>query len=249
MSETPKEALREYIGWVDALTRSMEAALRAEDPSNLWKHGGYKQYARKYNQIVAEISKDVPLPPILDTYDLTKIKGGAETLAFQQKEVFEAVHVNASLLKGILEARLGVVDDEIAALTDFFQARLRSAVFVVPEKEREIQDAVEQLLIGRGLKKGLDYDREVGRVKVATKEVIPDFILVRLSLALEIKLVKTAARAKEVVDEINADIMAYSRAYGQLLFVVYDLGHIRDELEFTRDLEQPGNVRVIVVKH
>jgi len=67
-----------------------------------------------------------------------------------------------------------VVDDEIAALRDFLQVRLRSAVLRPPQEERDVQDAIEQVLIGRGLIKGQDYDRETGRVKVSTKEVIPD---------------------------------------------------------------------------
>jgi hypothetical protein len=62
-------------------------------------------------------------------------------------------------------------------------------------------------------------------------------------------LVSRAGRVKEAVDEINADIAAYSKQYRSLLFIVYDLGHIRDELEFREDLERSANVSVIVVKH
>jgi len=227
----------------------MEVSLHAADPASVWKYGGYKQFARKYNQIVTEISQNLALPSILDLYDLDKIRGGGNTLAFQQEEVFKGVHANASVLKAFLESQIGVVEDETVGLRDFFQARLRSAIFRPPEREREIQDAVEQLLIGRGLQKGGDYDREVGRVKISVKEAIPDFILMKLGLGLELKLVTTAARVKDVVDEINADIVAYSKRYRTLLFIVYDLGHIRDEHEFRHDLERSGNVSVIVVKH
>jgi REase_DpnII-MboI len=111
-----------------------------------------------------------------------------------------------------------------------------------------VQDAVEQLLIGRGLQKGQEYDREVGRVKVSSKEAVPDFILHRLSLAIELKLIKSTGRIREVVDEINADVAAYSMRYRSLLFIVYDLGYIRDEIEFRHDLEVAGNVAVVVVK-
>lgn len=52
-----------------------------------------------------------------------------------------------------------------------------------------------------------------------------------------------------MVDEINADIAAYSKGYRSLFFVVYDLGYIRDEIEFRHDLETAGNVSIIVVKH
>jgi hypothetical protein len=44
------------------------------------------------------------------------------------------------------------------------------------------------LLIGRGFTKGIDYDRETGRVKVSIKEVVPDFVFPKLGLALEVKL-------------------------------------------------------------
>ena len=63
------------------------------------------------------------------------------------------------------------------------------------------------------------------------------------------KLIKTAGRVREVVDEINADIAAYSKGYRQIIFLVYNLGHVRDEVEFRHDLESAGNVDVLVVKH
>ena len=244
-----KEKLRNYLRWTDALQRSMEVAINSEAPTNVWKYGGYKQFARKYNHILTEINSNVALPPILDYYDLDKIPGGGDTIAYQQKEIFEGVHANVSLLKSFLEGEIGVVADEMIALRDFFQARLRSAVFTQPENEREVQNIIEQMLIGRGMIKGQDYDREVGRVKVSSKEVIPDFIFPRMSLALEVKIIKTAARVRETVDEINADITAYSKAYRNLMFVVYDLGFIRDEMEFRQDLEDPMNSMVVVVKH
>ena len=243
-----KDQLREYIRWTDALLRSMETVLQ-KDPANVWKHAGYKQFARKHNQIVAEVSRNLSIPPIIDQFDLERMPGIADTLAIQQKQYFETVHANASVLKAYLESQLGVVDDETVALRDFLQARLRSAIFRPPEKERDIQDAVEQLLIGRGLLKGQDYDREVGRVKMSVKELVPDFILIKLRLALEVKLSNTPARVKVLVDEINADIAAYSKHYRSVFFLVYDLGHIRDEAEFRRDLEHDRNVSVILVKH
>jgi hypothetical protein len=175
--------------------------------------------------------------------------GIGDTVAVQQKEFFEAVHANASILKGILENEIGIVQDEIAGIKDFLQARLRSAMFEAPEKERTVQDAIEQLLIGRGLQKGQDYDRETGRVKVSVKEVIPDFVFPKLAMALEVKLITTQSRLKEAVDEINADILAYARQYATLVFLVYDLGMIRDHVEFRHDLEAAGNVSVILVKH
>lgn len=86
-----------------------------------------------------------------------------------------------------------------------------------PEKEREVQDTIEKLLSGQRMQKGVNYDRETGRVKHAGKESIPDFVFRPLSTALEVKLVKDTASLTRIVDEINADIAAYSKEYGHLI--------------------------------
>ena len=219
------------------------------DSDNVWKHGGYKQFARKYVQVVDLVRREIKLPSIIDWYYIDKIPGPNDSLAGQQKEIFENVYANLSLLQSFLETKIGIVDDEIIGFRDFLQARLRSAMFKVPEREVDVQDTIEQLMIGRGMQKGADYDREVGRVKYSAKEAVPDFIVNRLSLAIEVKLVKSAERIKRLIDEISADIASYSKAYRQLLFVIYDLGYIQDEVEFRQDLESASNVSVIVVKH
>ena len=159
-----------------------------------------------------------------------------------------AGYANVCLLRSVLEKQAGHIEDEFSALRDFLQSRLRSAIFEPPTSEKEVQNAVEQLLIGRGLQKGQDYDREVGRVKVSAKEVIPDFVLPPISTAIEVKIIKDASRVKTVIDEINADIGAYSSKYERIIFLVYDLGFIRDEVEFRQGLESPGNVALVIVK-
>jgi hypothetical protein len=97
--------------------------------------------------------------------------------------------------------------------------------------------------------KGNDYDRETGRVKTSGKESVPDFIFPILNLCLEVKLSDSKERLRAIVDEINADIRAYSTRYDRQLYVVYDLGIIRDEAEFSRDLEDAPGVSVIIIKH
>ena len=127
---------------------------------------------------------------------------------------------------------------------------MRRAVFNKPTKEKEVQDVIEQLLIGKGFAKGVDYDRETGRVKVSIKEVVSDFIIPRLSMAIEVKLSKDKSKSKVIVDEINADIQSYGKKYSSILFIVYDLGSIQDETAFKHGLETvDGNINVIIVKH
>ena len=233
----------------------MVTTLNSEDSELVVRYAGFKAFARKYVQlldlIVANGDSTIvkELARVLDSYDIEKIPGPLDTLPSQRKEIFESVYANLSLLKGYLETKVGTVDDEVQSLQDFFKSRLRSAVFRVPERESDVQDAIEQLLIGRGMQKGVDYGREVGRVKVSTKESVPDFIFNKLSLALEVKIIKDSKRVRSVVDEINADIVSYKKAYQRLLFLVYDLGHIRDETEFCQDFEQTIGVSIIVIKH
>ena len=218
MTEIEKNKLRQHLKLSVSLLHAMDAALHAEHSENHWKYGGYKQFARKYMQIVDLISKEIELPPIMDYYDLERIPGGGDTLPFQQKEIFESVYANLSLLRAFLETKIGVVEDEILVIRDFLQSRVRSAIFRRPDTERDIQEVVEQLFIGRGMQKGQDYDREVGRVKISSKESVPDFIILKLSLAIEVKFVKNTTRVSEIIDEISADIAAYGKTYRQLLF-------------------------------
>ena len=249
MTEPDKNKLRQYLKFIESLLRAMDVALQAEDSENVWKYSGFKQFARKYMQIVNLMTKRIELPPIVDFYDIEKMPARSSTRAYNQKEIFESVYANLSLLRAFLETEIGIVDDEIFVLRDFLQSRLRSAIFRPPERERDIQDAIEQLLIGRGMQKGQDYDRETGRVKFSVKESVPDFIVLKFSLAVEVKFVKNAGRVREIIDEISADIASYATTYRQLLFLIYDLGHIRDESEFRHDLENAPNVSVVVIKH
>lgn len=248
MDQTVRNQLREALLTVTALKNSMEHSLRS-DPNAVWRHAAYRDYMRKYNDVVAYIRTFTPITAPIDIYNLEKVRSLGNTVMPEQKKMFESVHANLAILEAWLIARVDLPAEKAEGLRYFFEANLRRAIFDVPVVEREVQNAVEQLLIGRGLMKGLDYDREVGRVKVSIKEFVPDFILPKLSFAIEVKLAKTDAKAKTIVDEINADIQAYGRAYAHLLFIVYDLGTIRDVLEFTRDLESVEGVEVIIVKH
>jgi len=243
------ENLKELLMFTNGLLDSMEQSIKSSPESNMWKHASYKTYLRKYNQLVEEVSKITEGTSLLDYYNLGQIPGLGDTVPMQQKNYFDSVHANLKILKAFLENKVGFKEDKIIQIKDFLEANLRRATFREPEKEVEVQDTIEQLLIGKGMEKGVDYDREVGRVKVSIKEVIPDFIFQRLGLALEVKLSKSTTKSKAIVDEINADIMSYSKEYSSVLFLVYDIGSIRDEAEFKSDLEINNGVSVVIVKH
>lgn len=80
MAEGDKNQIRQYLKLTDALMRAMDTSVRVDDPHGLWKHAGFKQFARKYNDLVSLISKKTSLPPVLDLYDLEAIGGNANTL-------------------------------------------------------------------------------------------------------------------------------------------------------------------------
>jgi len=79
MTEPSKGSVREYLKWAIALQAAMEMSLRAESQTNVWKHSGYKQFARKYMHVLTEISKHIQLPPLFDTYDIEKMRDSGST--------------------------------------------------------------------------------------------------------------------------------------------------------------------------
>ena len=56
-------------------------------------------------------------------------------------------------------------------------------------------------------------------------------------------------KEKELIDEINADIKAYKTRYEKLIFLIYDLGFIRDVEKFKQDIENQEDIYVEVIKH
>lgn len=244
-----KVKLRQLLENIRALEDTMKFLIQNGDEKSVWRYSSYKEFMRKYNDIAIATSKEIEYDGLYDIYDLEKVPSWGNLVADSQKNYFHLVLTNASLLKSLLENKLDVKHDEIENLKNFFGSNLRKAMLHSPENEIEVQDVMEQLLIGKGLNKGIDYDREVGRVKISIKEVKPDFIFPKLSLAVEVKISKNKTKSKSIVDEINADIQSYSKAYKQILFVVYDLGTIRDETEFKNDIDNKMNIQLIVIKH
>ena len=55
--------------------------------------------------------------------------------------------------------------------------------------------------------------------------------------------------AEPLIEEINADILAYNTRYATGMFIVYDLGIIRDVPEFVASIEQQMDISVCFIKH
>lgn len=123
--------------------------------------------------------------------------------------------------------------------------KLRKTIRDTPKKEKQIQDAIENLLIGADI----PYQREHPHIAYSSKKYVPDFSFDRIDLALEVKLCAKGGREKEMIAEMNDDIMAYKTMFGNIAFVIYDVGMIRDVEKFTSEFSQRDDVLIRVVKH
>lgn len=65
------------------------------------------------------------------------------------------------------------------------KSMLRTVIFDKLQKEIEVQNAIEALLLGRGLNKGIDYDRESGKFEFSGKEYIQILLFLNYHYALK----------------------------------------------------------------
>lgn len=246
-----KEQLKQLLGKTNALLEAMRysAGTASGEHANLGKYGSFEIFLRKYNALVGGAAPLLASPTALSKIDMGHVRGSGDYTWPQQKQWFDLAYSNAAILKATLEGEIGYAEDETHKLKDFIQGNLRRVIFTTPQKEVDIQNAIEALIVGRGMARGADFDRETGRVKTSGKESIPDFIFPLLKLCLEVKLSKSPDKLRAIVDEMNADIRAYTTKYERQLYVVYDVGTIQDEAEFKRGLENAPGVSVVVVKH
>lgn len=164
--------------------------------------------------------------------------------------------------KGLLEAGIDVINvygidgvyeekdtsedvGKTITLIDLAQYKFRKIMRTIPENEKEVQDKFEDVLTSVDFK----YLRDQETITYSSKSYKPDFAFPEIDTALEIKLCNRAGREKEIIAEINDDILAYKTKYPNIAFLVYDLGHIRDIDRFKADIESQDRVIVLVIKH
>jgi hypothetical protein len=123
--------------------------------------------------------------------------------------------------------------------------KLRKVVRNLPQREKDIQDAFENLLIGADI----SYHREHPHIAYSSKTYVPDFTFEKIDLALDVKLCAKTTREKEMIAELNDDIMAYKTKFGNVMFVIYDVGMIRDVDRFTSEFKTRDDVIITIIKH
>lgn len=240
--------IRVLMSQIKALCETIHEILECTNTAESGRYASFKDMARIYNDFAERARMVLSVSTMFYTFNLDEIPSWGDSVWPVQKKVLEQVLLCAKMLLTSLEESVDFVDDEFDNVENFLQSRIRTVVFQKPEREVEIQNAIESLLLGRGLTKGVDYDRESGKFEFSGKEYIPDFIMPKMSLCIEVKLLKEGRKSK-IIEEIGADITAYKKEYERQLYVIYDLGVIQNELEFKRDIEMCAGVKVIIVKH
>lgn len=240
--------LKVLLAQIKALRDTIQDIINNNQAAEHSRYTSYRDMAYMYNDLAQQAKTLMKVPSIFYTFEVDKMPGFADTVWPMQKKTLEQVWVSTKMLYACLEGSVDFADDEFDNLENFIRSRLRAAMFNRPQKEIDVQNAIESLLLGRGLSKGTDYDRESGKFEFSGKEYIPDFIIPKLQLCIEVKLLREGKKSK-IIEEISADITAYGKQYERQLFVVYDLGYIQNEEEFRRDIENAGAVKVIVIKH
>lgn len=192
-------------------------------------------------------------PLIQDTNEYDEVKN-----EFHHKAYLEQLDTAKGLLKagidimnlygmdGVYEAKDASKEvGEVIRIMNLAESKLRKTIRAIPKTEREVQDKFEDLLVAMDLK----YLREQERIVYSSKTYQPDFTFPGIDTALEIKLCNREGREKEIISEINDDVVAYKTKYPNIIFLVYDVGHIRDADKFKEGIESHDGVIVVTVKH
>jgi len=147
--------------------------------------------------------------------------------------------------KGIENVHRPDESNEIFKILSLIDNKLRKIIRNKPKGENEINDMLESLFTVAGLK----YSREKTRISYSSKTYVPDFVFEDLKTVVEGKFCDSKKRKKDIISEINDDIQAYRTKYPNIIFVVYDLGIIRDQDQFKEGIESKDQVMIRIVKH
>lgn len=253
MKKLSNEELNEIkilIGQAKAIEKTMTEVLNQSDSSN-HRFISCISYIRMYQTIANASAKYIPLNAVVGKFDINNLPNPYDLTGAQLIEWFQTALASVRILISLLEANFDYIDNEYNKIDNLINSKLRSLIMEVPENEKEIQNNLERLFISSGMSKGIDYDRETGKFNFSGREYIPDFILPKVNCCIEVKFIKDKKHLKNMIEEINADITAYSKKYEKIMFIVYDLGCIRDIDEFKRDIElsKENDIKVLVIKH
>ena len=181
----------------------------------------------------------------IDADKFAGVADGSGTWAYRQTlQMTELALSCLSIMVAYLQSKLGSAARQVEALIDLIRVNLRPAMFDKPQRETDVQNILDIIFRARNL----NYKREKVVIDYSSKQFKPDFTFDTLDLALEVKFCDSQPREKTIIDEINADIPAYQTKYRYVLFVVFDVGYIRDESLFKTGIQDNAGVHVLVEK-
>ena len=224
MAKENRRALKILIEQAKGLEKTMDEILNNNANKIGFNYSSCNDFAKHYQSIVEESKKYISLPGIYNSYDVKNLKNVFDLTGIEQMTIFQSVLTSTRLLIATLEGNYDYVEDEINNLENFINSKIRLMFTETPKSEKEVQDNLERLFIGNNMNKGVDYDRETGKFNFSGREYIPDFIFPNLKTCLEVKLLREKAKKSKTIEEINADITAYSKQYNEILFLIYDIG-------------------------
>jgi hypothetical protein len=188
---------------------------------------------------------------IFQSYDIEDAIAYRNNEAFlEQMDQVEGIflaakdHLTQSEINDVYEGENTAPEaSDLIKIINIGEKKLRKTIREIPEREIEIQHKYEDLLIGNDIK----YSREFPHIEYSSKQYIPDFSFEKISLAVEIKLCKRDE--KSMIAQLNDDILAYKTKFRNILFVIYDLGQIRDIETFKGSFESDNDIIIQIIKH
>lgn len=209
------------------------------------EYASYPVFMNRYHQLHGEVCRllnttSLPIPEPHGWKDPADVSG-----------LFWSIHLNDVIvaigqMMAFLEGQIGYREQVTTQLVKDINDKLRTIIRKIPEKERDVQDAVEDLL----KIKEYGFEREKISFPYSTKYYTPDFTSESLNAAMDVKFCDSKDDERQIIDQVNADIPAYKSKYKNLVFIVYDLGFIRDSLAFAEGIEKNNPfVHVVVIKH
>jgi hypothetical protein len=133
----------------------------------------------------------------------------------------------------------------IVDIITLIKNNLRKSFDKVPIDEDEVQKHIRTILdVAKA-----NYSKEKESFEYSSKFYTPDFVMKELETTIEAKFCNSKDDESKIIGEINDDILAYKTRYKILIFIIYDVGIIRDEDRFKKNLRDISGVYIEIIKH
>ena len=150
--------IKTLISQAKGLEKTIFEILNDNTPEHA-RYSSFKSMALVYNDIADRAQKVMKFGSFYKM-NTDEMKSWADTLWPASKSILESVLLSTRLLITTLESNIDFIGEEVDNIENFIKTKLRSAIFEIPSKEKEVQNGIETLFVGKGFGKGIDYDRE-----------------------------------------------------------------------------------------